>query len=277
MFFWDGFPITQLKRYYSMEAHHGHVFYDQQGILGKYVRYRTWKKCPNDVIEKPVILSLLGSELSGSVLDLGCGYGDWANELLANGASTYTGVDSSRKMLAFGKALVKDKRAEFIEADITQWEYPTASYDLVLSCSVVHYIANLDELLAKIRESLKPGGTFIVSVDNPILSITRTLPNQPNGMSRRFELYSNQGPRVQEWLGENVVKYHRTLEEYWRVITEAGFKIESIKEGLLEEESEPEEEVDPIRADYSEKADSFEKYRTFSLVPPFLIFKAFRI
>jgi SAM-dependent methyltransferase len=271
-------PITQLNRCYSMEAHHGHDFYDQQGVLGKYVRYRTWKRCPNEVIEKPIILSLLGSELTGSVLDLGCGYGAWANELLARGASTYTGIDSSRKMLGFGKALVKEERAEFIEADINQWEYPAAGYDLALACSVLHYIANLDELLAKIRESLKQDGALIISVDNPIVSSFRTSQNR---FSRGFERshYFNQGAKIQEWMGEKVIRYHRTLEEYWRAITEAGFRVECIKEGLLlEDENESEEEENPIRTNFSEpNPNPFEKYIVSTIIPPFLIIKAIKI
>lgn len=228
-----------------METHNGRDFYDQQGIFENYVKYRTWKAVPNEAIEKPTILSLLNADLKGSVLDLGCGYGALAKDLLASGATDYTGIDSSRKMIAFGRAVVKDERAVFIQADITQWEYPIAAYDLVVSCSVFHYIEDLDALLIKISRSLKPGGELILSVDHPLISFFNdsqaTLTHvEYNGKSSwESQDYFNQIPRIHVWMEGRVVKFHRTIEEYWRAITAAGFRIESLKEGRHEEDNLP--------------------------------------
>lgn len=226
-----------------MKPQTGRDFYDQQGIFENYVKYRTLKAVPNEAIEKPVILYLLNADLKGSVLDLGCGYGDLAKELLAKGATNYTGLDSSRKMIAFGRALVKDERAVFFQADINHWDYPIAAYELVVSCSVFHYIEDLDALLAKISQSLKPGGELILSVDHPLISYfkeTQAIVShvEYNGQSQwETKDYFDHGPRIRAWMEARVVKFHRPIEEYWRAITEAGFRIECLKEGRPEEES----------------------------------------
>ena len=159
-----------------METYDGHDFYDQQDVFNNYVKYTSWKKTPSESIEKPIVLSLAGAELKGKVLDLGCGFGSLAKDLLERGAANYTGVDASRKMISFAQALLNDERATFVRADITQWEYPTARYDLAVSCSVLHYIADVEEVLLKINGSLKPGGTLILSVEHPLLSYCREFP-----------------------------------------------------------------------------------------------------
>jgi SAM-dependent methyltransferase len=226
-----------------MKTQTGRDFYDQQGIFENYVKYRTWKVMPNETIEKPVILSLINADLKGSVLDLGCGYGDLAKDILAKGAASYTGIDSSRKMIAFGQALVKDERAVFFQADINHWDYPIAAYDLVISCSVFHYIEDLDALLTKISQSLKPGGELILSVDHPLISYfkeTQAIAShvEYNGKSQwETKDYFDYGPRIRAWMEARVVKFHRSIEEYWRAITAAGFRIEGLKEGRPEEES----------------------------------------
>ncbi|WP_428654514.1 class I SAM-dependent methyltransferase [Runella sp.] len=226
-----------------METHNGCDFYDQQGIFENYVKYRTWKVIPNESIEKPIILSLLNTDVKGAVLDLGCGYGDLAKELLARGATNYTGVDSSRKMITFGQAVVKDERAVLIQADINQWDYPIAAYDLVISCSVFHYIDDLDALLTKVSQSLKPGGELILSVEHPLVTFFKESESIVSYSEYSYKRlwdsndYFNEGSRVHAWMQGNVVKFHRPIETYWRVITEAGFRIECLKEGRPEEGS----------------------------------------
>ncbi len=220
-----------------METHHGHDFYDLQDIFTYYVKFTSWKQTPSESIEKPIVLSLAGPELTGEVLDLGCGFGSLAKELLQRGATNYTGVDASRKMIAFGRALLSDERATFIQDNITHWEYPNTRYDLVVSCSVFHYIEDLDALLSKINQSLKPGGQLILSVEHPLFTFFNNsqaiLSYNEYTDKHLWETndYFDEGPRIHAWMKARVVKFHRSIEEYWRAITGAGFRIESLKEG----------------------------------------------
>lgn len=250
-----------------METYDGHDFYDQQDVFNNYVKHTSWKKIPSESIEKPIVLSLAGAELKGEVLDLGCGFGSLAKELLERGAANYTGVDASRKMIAFAKALLNDERAAFVQADITQWEYPTARYDLAVSCSVLHYIANVEEVLFKINDSLKPGGTLILSVEHPLLTYCREFPtpvshNEIDGNgSWSIKDYFEQGPRAEFWLSGKVIKYHRTIEDWWNALTKAGFRIECLKEGR------PTDVTDTVQAIYG---------KFIMRQPQFLIIKAIK-
>jgi hypothetical protein len=46
--------------------------------------------------------------------------------------------------------------------------------------------------------------------------------------------YFDSGRRVTHWLGEQVVKYHRTVEAYFQGLQTAGFVIEHLRESRPE-------------------------------------------
>jgi SAM-dependent methyltransferase len=213
-----------------MQAQEGNDFYDSGEVFQRYVQHRAWEENPVEAIEKPLVLGLLPGKLKGAVLDVGCGYGDLAPELLRRGVSHYTGIDASRKMISLAESRQSDPRAAFIRADITRWHDEGAAYKLVLSRLVFHYVADLAALLDKLRSCLPRKGQLICSVEHPLLTSSLDRPAGKKG-DWVVDGYFNPGPREQEWLGGKVVKYHRSLEDYWRLFTQAGFRIESLREG----------------------------------------------
>ena len=42
--------------------------------------------------------------------------------------------------------------------------------------------------------------------------------------------YFDSGPRVTQWLGCQVTKIHRTVEDYYLALQQAGFTVESLRE-----------------------------------------------
>jgi len=97
------------------------------------------------------------------VLDLGCGAGiPVARELAALGHSV-VGVDGS------GQQIVRARRnvptAIFIEADMCEVEFETASFDAVGAFYSITHIPPAEQgaLISKIALWLKPGGTLVAS------------------------------------------------------------------------------------------------------------------
>ncbi len=58
------------------------------------------------------------------ILDLGCGTASYGHELLARGASFYSGVDGSSNMIACANENLKGMNAEVIHATLEDWEVP---------------------------------------------------------------------------------------------------------------------------------------------------------
>ena len=65
----------------------GPSFYDDNRVFATYMRRRQGNESPNDTLEKPDLLDLIGSAVGLRVLDLGCGDAQIGKELLASGST----------------------------------------------------------------------------------------------------------------------------------------------------------------------------------------------
>ncbi|HVM71614.1 MAG TPA: class I SAM-dependent methyltransferase [Anaerolineales bacterium] len=118
-----------------------------------------------------VIDGLAGSE---SILDLGCGNGELARELMRRGhRGPYKGVDFSLPLLQVARHGWEDAPATFIRADLTgpDWDKKIAAtisrpFDLVTAFAILHHIPSQElrlQILNKARAFLDMGGRFIHS------------------------------------------------------------------------------------------------------------------
>lgn len=109
-----------------------------------------------------------------SILDLGCGNGELARELMRRGhRGPYTGLDFSLSLLEVARHGWEDAPATFLRADLTAggWEkrvVPSTGrpFDLVSAFAVLHHIPGRElrlTILQKVRSLLPPGGEFIHS------------------------------------------------------------------------------------------------------------------
>ncbi|MCB0871864.1 MAG: methyltransferase domain-containing protein [Thermoleophilia bacterium] len=98
----------------------------------------------------------------GAVVDLGCGDGAVAEDLVSRHPDReIVGVDSSPAMLAAAKRRGAYRR--LVEADITDW-FPDTPTALIFSNSVLHWIHDREALIAKLAGLLVPGGTLAVQI-----------------------------------------------------------------------------------------------------------------
>jgi 2-polyprenyl-3-methyl-5-hydroxy-6-metoxy-1,4-benzoquinol methylase len=106
-----------------------------------------------------------------SVLDLGCGNGEFARQLAKTGhAAPYLGVDFSLPLLADAKSVPEHYPAKFLAFDLTSenWiQLPLPDkYDVITAFAVLHHIPAEEtrlKLLHNIRNRLAPQGLFIFS------------------------------------------------------------------------------------------------------------------
>ncbi|MHC4874814.1 MAG: class I SAM-dependent methyltransferase [Planctomycetota bacterium] len=110
------------------------------------------------MMKRPSLLSMLPSLEGLSVLDMGCGSGVYAEELLERGASV-TAVDSSTEMISIVKTNLGEKLKAYVQ-DLTKGLplEKSHTFDLVISPLVIHYIEDLQNLFNEVSRVLKPGG-----------------------------------------------------------------------------------------------------------------------
>ena len=92
-----------IQRLPNPVALEGGAFYDDREVFTTYMQHPAWAANPNDTIEEPAFLELLGDVRGRRVLDLGCGDGRLGRQLLDNGALSYLGVDASINMVEFAE------------------------------------------------------------------------------------------------------------------------------------------------------------------------------
>jgi SAM-dependent methyltransferase len=209
------------------------MLYDNPVFFEGYLRLRNEGDSINEDLELPALLAALPDPRGLEVLDLGCGFGGLARELLARRARRVLAVDGSTRMLAEARRRGGGRGLEFLQADLEEWTPPEAAFDLVLSSLCLHYIAGLRRLLAAVHATLRAQGRFVCTVEHPVLSASGRR-WQLDGEGRRLhwplDRYWEEGPRVTEWFVPGVVRHHRTVESWVRAGREAGFVLEDLRE-----------------------------------------------
>jgi trans-aconitate methyltransferase len=209
----------------------GPEFYDQDDVFDIYQSRRGSLDNPNDTIEKPIFLEMVG-EVSGlNILDLGCGDASIGREMMMRGAKSYLGVDGSQNMIAKAQEAITGTGGEVKRADLESWKPPEGAFQLVVSRLVFQYIVQLDRLLQSVFRSLSEDGRLVFSVEHPV--ITSSNRSYPPGTIRQdwiVDDYFNTGRRTPLWLGQKVMKIHRTVEDYYVALQQAGFQVESLRE-----------------------------------------------
>ena len=104
-----------------------------------------------------------------SVLDIGCGCGAYLEELGKMGMDPY-GLDLSPAMIqeCRKRLRVSDEvfSSHFATGDIEAIPFPAEQFDVVVSIGVFGYLTTDDAALEEVWRVLKPGGLFLVSVQN---------------------------------------------------------------------------------------------------------------
>ena len=239
--------------------HIGPDFYDDEAVFATYLRHRQRSDTPNDTLEKPVLMQMVGTVTGKRILDLGCGDAAIGREFLQLGAAQYVGVEGSHKMAALATQTLATTSGQIMTQAIEQWRALPAAFDLVLSRLAFHYVGDLAPVFANVFRALTTGGEFVFSVEHPV--ITSCDRGWPAGTLRQdwvVDDYFSTGLRVTNWLGGTVQKYHRTIEDYFYLLQAAGFRVEHLRE------------AHPQREHFHDQ----QTYERRKRIPLFLIFAA---
>lgn len=189
----------------------------------------------NDVLEQPALRSMLPRLLEGlRILDLGCGFGDFARKARQQGARVVVGVDVSLRMLQRAIGLTDDPAIEYRHSSIEQLEPDDEPFDVAVSSLALHYVEDYDGALRRIACLLKKGGRLVFSVEHPMCT---ALPQQQwvrddagKPLHWPVDDYHAEGRRETKWFIDSVIKYHRTVESYVNGLLRAGFALNSLRE-----------------------------------------------
>ena len=211
----------------------GDAPYDDPAFFEAYAGLLRQREGLGGAPEWPTVRAMLPERLDGArVLDLGCGYGWTARWAETAGADEVVAIDVSHRMLERARSFDDAGRIRYELADLETYE-PDGAFDVVVSSLALHYLADLDRLVGAVASCLVPGGRFVFTCEHPIHLAPAdprfvdgaTFPEWP--VSR----YHVEGERRPTWLGSDaVVKHHRRIDTYLRLLREHGLVLADLVE-----------------------------------------------
>jgi trans-aconitate 2-methyltransferase len=168
-------------------------------------------------------LRLEGSE---RILDIGCGDGKITAEIARRlGSGSVLGIDPSTHMIDFAKAHFAGPEypnLAFAVGDAAALPF-RGEFDLVVSFNALHWVRDQNAALRGIREALEPTGrTFLEFV--------------PRGPRKPLEDVIEETCGAARWapcfMGHEPPYVHLTPEEYRRLASDAGLRVERLNRKL---------------------------------------------
>ncbi len=152
---------------------------------------------PHQMIADQFAECFPGLQLTGQVLDLGCGPADLLIRFARNWPeATFHGIDGSAAMLAEASRLVKREqlqgRIHLFERQLTRLQQTDASYQAIISNSLLHHLHQPALLWQTIKELVSTGPDSRVAVY--ITDLTR--PASVRQAKLMVEKYSGAEPQL---------------------------------------------------------------------------------
>lgn len=148
--------------------------------------YDSWFDLPLgqavDALEKDLLYRLARPQPGQRALDVGTGTGHFALDLAALGL-VVVGADLSPEMLSVARAKGQDVR--LLRGDAAALPFAPAAFDLVLSVTVLEFVANAQRAVVEMWRAVRPGGKLVVGVLNAL---------SPWAWARRREARTQQTP-----------------------------------------------------------------------------------
>ncbi len=209
--------------------------YDNDIFFNSYISMRKTGVTYNDFVEQPAIKSTISILNGKTVLDLGCGNGQFSKYCVDNGALKVTAVDISKNMIELAKKENNHDKIEYVCTPIEDLEVKNQKFDIIISSLMVHYIEDYTRLIEKIVSLLNTNGEFIFSTEHPIVTARKEMNNwiideDRNKLHWGLDNYQEEGKREEHWYIEGVVKYHRTISTLINTLINSGIVLEKIIE-----------------------------------------------
>ena len=181
-----------------------------------------------------VLQTMLPDFQGKRILDLGCGFGWHSIYSIEHGANHVTGIDISEKMIKEAKERNNSPLINYKCMAIEDFDFQSNTFDIVISSLTFHYLESFSDICIKVNRCLTAGGTFVFSMEHPVFTAygNQDWIYDETGKPSHWPVdrYFIEGKRQAVFLGEEVVKFHKTLTTYINGLLQNGFEITGLVE-----------------------------------------------
>jgi demethylmenaquinone methyltransferase/2-methoxy-6-polyprenyl-1,4-benzoquinol methylase len=194
--------------------------YDRYARLLSFGQDQRWRR---------FLVSRLPVGPDDTVVDVACGTGAVALELVRRTGCSVVGVDQSPEMLAEARRRVGDQRIEFVQASAQGLPFEDASFDGLTAAYLLRYLDELPAGLAELARVLRPGATAsLLDFSVPSAPLTHQAWNfwVDAGLPLAGRAISPGWHEVGRFLGDSVRRFHAEwpLERLLSAFRDAGFE-----------------------------------------------------
>jgi SAM-dependent methyltransferase len=207
--------------------------YDDEEFFAGYSRLPRSVSGHDGAPEWLALRGMLPSVEGKRIIDLGCGFGWFSRWAADNGAGSVVGIDLSSRMLARARTETVQSTVAYRQQDLDRLLLDGDAFDIAYSSLTLHYLENIEEVLGTVHDALSPGGVLVFSVEHPIF----TAPSRPafvtspdGSVAWPVDNYLIEGRRVTSWFAPEVVKQHRTIGTYVKLLLGVGFLLDDLIE-----------------------------------------------
>lgn len=208
--------------------------YDNEIFFEKYSRMDRSLQGLSGAGEWSELEKILPDFTGKRMLDLGCGYGWHCLYAAEHGAASVLGVDISDKMLKVAASKSNSDIITYRQCAMEDLHFESERFDIVLSSLAFHYVKDFRNIAENVYDWLAKEGSFVFSVEHPVFTSygTQDWYYDEKGGILHFPVdnYFYEGKREALFLGEQVVKYHKTLTTYINTLLDAGFTLKKLVE-----------------------------------------------
>ena len=209
--------------------------FDNDNFFESYMEVRHKGDSYNNLIEQPAIMALLPDLTGKVVLDIGCGSGGTCMNFINMGAAKVVGIDISENMLNVAREKNAHPDIEYMNLGMEQLDKIGKKFDLVYSSMAAHYAADFEQLALDVSGILNDGGVFLFSQEHPMVTAplggaTWVKDENDVKIAAPVSNYLENGQRTAKWLGNDVVKHHRSFSAIANALIVANLVIAKVIE-----------------------------------------------
>jgi SAM-dependent methyltransferase len=186
-----------------------------------------------DVEYEEQIIPLVATQLAGvdRVLDVGCGEGQVARRLAADGAWV-VGVDPAAAQLDVARA--RGGGPGYVRAPADALPFADGSFAAVVICLVLEHVDDYERAIREAARVLEPGGTFLLLVGHPLLQAPGSGWIDDREWDERYwriGTYLQEGAVVDEVAPGVAFEFiHRPVARYVNAMAAADMPVEHVHE-----------------------------------------------
>ena len=196
----------------------------------------------------PNLLRILLATHGTRILDIACGQG-FFSKVYAEGGSQVTGIDISKELIKRAK-LSENQNLKFEVGNANKLSAKNESFD---SAIIVLALQNIKDMAGVIREAhrvLVRGGKLVIVINHPAFRILKAsswgFDVEKDIQYRRIDKYGipfevevdmTPGAKSEEDK-VRTVSFHRSIQDYFKALVNAGFGVTGLEEWISHKQSE---------------------------------------